>query len=53
MAQLQFDIWYNLTLEMYEKKFKELPLDKDAARDAFNDGLTPDEYIKELEDSTD
>lgn len=53
MAQLQFEEWYNTTLEIYKTKFKELPLDEDAARDAYNDGLSPEEYITELENSID
>lgn len=51
--QIEFEQWYDIALSIYNRKFKGLRLDIDAAQYGYDDGQTPEEYIKEMEDQID
>jgi hypothetical protein len=49
--EFDFETWYDIAKDEYTQAgFVGLPLDRDAARDAFKDWLSPEEYIQQLVD---
>lgn len=54
MQKLEFENWYDIALDAFNNAgFKGLPLDKDAAKDAYDEGISPEGYIQQLKDNWD
>lgn len=52
--KLSFDEWYDIALDKFNQAgFKHLPLDRDAAYQAYEDDETPEEYIQSMIDEND
>lgn len=50
-TQIEFENWFDIALDKFNAAgFKHLPLDKDAAKDGYDEGLSPEEYIQQMID---